>query len=85
MGKHEMTIEYPESVLVALNLSAEDFEREARLAMAAKLFELKRVSSGVAARLAGVGRAEFLLTLHRFGVAAIDLDERELMDELRNA
>ena len=85
MGQHHLTIEYPESLLAALSLSREDFEREARLALAAKLFEMKRVSSGVAARLAGVDRAAFLLSLHRFGVAAIDLDDRELMDELRNA
>ena len=85
MAQHHLTIEYPESLLAALSLSREDFEREARLALAAKLFEMKRVSSGVAARLAGVDRATFLLSLHRFGVAAIDLDDRELMDELRNA
>lgn len=85
MKQHHLTIEYPEGLLVALNLSQEDFEREARLALAAKLFEMKRVSSGTAARLAGVDRATFLLNLCRFGVAAIDLDDRELMDELRNA
>lgn len=85
MKKHHLTIEHPESLVAALILSQEDFEREARMARAAKLFELKRVSSGVAARLAGVDRATFLLSLHQFGVAAIDLDDRELMDELRNA
>lgn len=85
MKQHHLTIEYPDSLLAALNLSQEEFEREARLALAAKLFELKRVSSGVAARLAGIDRATFLLSLHRFGVAAIDLDDRELMDELRSA
>lgn len=43
MKKHHLTIEHPESLLAALNLSQEDFEWEARMARAAKLFELKRV------------------------------------------
>ena len=85
MAQHHLTIEYPESLLAALSLSREDFEREARLALAAKLFEMKRISSGIAARLAGVDRATFLWSLHRFGVPAIHLDDRELMDEVRNA
>ena len=82
MAQHHLTIEYPDSLLAALSLSREDFEREARLALAAKLFELERISSGIAARLAGVDRATFLLSLHRFGLAAINLDARELTDEI---
>ncbi|MDQ3397784.1 MAG: UPF0175 family protein, partial [Deinococcota bacterium] len=54
-------IEYPESLTAALNLSSEAFAREARLALAIKLFEVGRVSSGQAARLAEVSRVQFLL------------------------
>jgi predicted HTH domain antitoxin len=61
------------------------FEREARMAMAVKLFEMRRLSSGLAAKLAGVDRMTFLLGLHQFGVAMIDLEEDELTADLINA
>ncbi len=55
------------------------------MAMAIKLFEMKRLSSGTVARLAGMERVPFLLDLHRYGVAMIDLDEAERQSDLDNA
>lgn len=77
-----LIIEIPEDVLIATGQSREDFVREATFLLAAKLFERGRLSSGKAARLCGMDRVTFLLSLHRAGVAAIDLDEREMHDEL---
>lgn len=82
---HQLTIEYSDDLLVALGASAEQFEQEARFALAAKLFELGRLSSGAAARLTRMDRATFLISLHRVGVAMLDLDEREMADEKRYA
>jgi hypothetical protein len=42
-------IEYPSTLLDALHQTPAEFEREARLAKAVKLFEMKRLSSGEAA------------------------------------
>lgn len=47
--------------------------------------EIKRLSSGMAAALAGMSRTVFLLTLHRYGVAMLDLDDPELQSDLANA
>lgn len=80
-----LRLDYPESLPDALNETPAEFEAEARMAMAVKLFELKRISSGVAAQLAGVDRVSFLLSLHRYGVAALDLDENELESDVENA
>jgi len=55
------------------------------MAMAVKLYEMKRISSDTAAALVGVERVEFLLDLHRYGVAAIDLTAEELQADLCNA
>jgi hypothetical protein len=82
-----LSIEYPESFLAMSNLSPEFFEDEAKMAMAAKLYELGRLTSGQAALLVGVPRVTFLLNCARFGVASVDWDQSELEAEreaLRN-
>jgi predicted HTH domain antitoxin len=80
-----MQIEYPATLPDALQESPDDFEREARLAMAAKLFERKRVPSGTAAAMAGLPRAVFLLRLRDFGVPMIDLPAEEIAEDAANA
>lgn len=56
--------------------SRAQFKEEAKWAMAAKLFEMKRISLGTAAALVGTDRVSFLLNfLHRYNVVVIDLTE----------
>lgn len=86
MAKTEqLKIDYPETLPDALQVTREQFEQEAKWAMAVKLFEIKRLSSGMAAQLVGTERVSFLLNLHRYGVATIDLTEEELLSDLDNA
>ena len=74
-------VEYPDAIPASLNQSRQEFEIEARHAMAAKLYELGRLTSGQAANLAGVNRADFLLSCERMGVAAVEWDENEIEAE----
>jgi len=69
----------------ALQKTKAEFEAEAKMAMAVKLFEMKRLSSGMAAELAGVSRVTFLLSLHRYGTPMITLSEEELQSDLEHA
>jgi predicted HTH domain antitoxin len=57
---HTLSLEYPENLPDALHMSRAEFEQEARLAMAAKLFETGKLTSGQAARLVGMARVAFL-------------------------
>lgn len=56
-----------------------------RFALASKLFEQGRLSSGQAAALVPLDRYTFLRSLHQVGVAAVDWDEDEFADEIANA
>ncbi|MEA5568254.1 UPF0175 family protein [Anabaena sp. UHCC 0399] len=81
----QLKIDYPATLPDALQKTREQFEQEAKWAMAVKLFEMKRLSSGMAAELVGTDRVSFLLNLHHYGVSMIDLTEDELLTDLENA
>ena len=48
-----VTIPIPDDLLQVLKMSDEEFGRKARMLLAAKLYELGKVSAGSAAQLAG--------------------------------
>lgn len=73
-----LTIEYPPETLWALQQSQAEFEAEARLLLAVKLFETGKLSTGLAARLANMPRTAFLFLLGRYGLSPFG----EAADEL---
>ena len=80
-----VTITLPDEILHALKVDQESMASELRLAAAAKLFELGRLSSGAAAQLAGVPRVIFLTKLADYGVNTFSLTEEQLQEETRLA
>ena len=85
MATNVLTIPYPEELLLSLKESPAEFEAEARLLLAVKLYELGRVSTGTAARLAGMSRVAFMFALSRFGLSPISLEPGELAEDMANA
>ena len=81
----DIAITLPESILIPTGQSREGFVQEAKFLLSSKLYELGRLSSGRAATVCDLDRVTFVLSLHRVGVAAIDLDDREIDDELDSA
>ena len=78
-----MQIEYPEAWTAAAGCSAERCEGEARMALAMKLFEMGRLTSGQAAQLAGVSRAVFLLSCPQWNVPTVAWDAAEVSAEFQ--
>ncbi len=80
-----LTIEYADSLPDTLHLTSGEFEREAKMAMAVKLFDVGRLTSGQAAELAGVPRVHFIYELGRWGVSALQTAEDEIDQDVRVA
>ena len=74
-----------EELLNVLVETTKDMPQDAKMALAAKLFEYDVLSSGKAARFAGTDRISFLRNLHNLGVAVLALDEEEMENEIRHA
>lgn len=82
---YNLTIPYTDDLLLSLKESPAEFEAEARLLLAVKLYELGRISTGRAAELAGMSRVEFFFALGRFGLSPIGVEPDELERDLANA
>ncbi len=78
-----MTIDVPENLLSALRKGPAQFAEEMRLAAAVKWYEMKRVSQGQAAEIAGLSRTAFVDALGRFGVSPFQYTAEEIEREAR--
>lgn len=70
-----LTIEYPDEILVSLKETQDDFSEELKIAAAVKLYEMGKLSSGKAARLAGMDKISFLKILGKYQVSISTLEE----------
>ena len=80
-----ISIQCPDSVLISLKESPEEFAKEATKVLAVKLYEMGKLSSGRAAEFAGMSRISFLQILAEFGTPIFDLTKEELGRDLNNA
>ncbi len=78
---HTLTIEYPSELLGALQQEPQEFEADARLLLALKLYEIGRLSTGLAARLAGMPRSAFIFLLGRHGLSPFGQSADELKED----
>ncbi len=81
MNGNILRIPYSNDMLLSLKESKDEFEEEARYLLALKFYELGKISSGKAAKLAGMGRVEFLLRLGRYKVTPFQMDMDEILGE----
>lgn len=81
----QVVIDYPEGLPGLLKLSEAQFVVEVRFLVAAKLYEMGKLSSGKAAEMARMGRVEFLHKLGSYGFYAINLHDEQIEAELKAA
>jgi predicted HTH domain antitoxin len=74
----QLNISLPQDLAWLLKMEDAEFEREFKLLALVKLYELGKISSGVAARTLDMSRVEFLHTLGHYKVSIFndsDLDQ----------
>lgn len=82
----KIAVEYPASLATTLRLSGKDFEKEIKTSSLVKLYELGKVSSGVAAKVLGLSRVDFLDLLAKYNVSVFGAANfNDLDEEIANA
>ncbi len=79
------SIEYPPEILWALQQAPEEFAAEARLLLALKLYEMGKLTTGLAARLAGIPRLRFIFLMSEYGLSPFGENPEELEQDLADA
>lgn len=82
---NRLSFEYPSEILWALQKEPDEFEREARLMLALKLYEGGKLSTGLAARIAGISRISFMFLLSEYGLSPFGESPDELKEDFDNA
>ena len=70
-----LTIEYPDELLVSLKETREGLTEELKTAAAVRLYEIGKLSSGKAAKLAGIDKVSFLKVLGKYKVSISTKEE----------
>jgi predicted HTH domain antitoxin len=74
-----------EGALSSVRQDPESFTRELRVAAAVKWYELRRISQGRAAEIAGLSRAGFIEALGRYGVSPFQQTADEIIQDAEEA
>lgn len=77
-----ITVELPEQVEQALNRTPGEMARDVKLYAALMLYQLGKLSSGMAAQMAGLSRVEFLYLCGEYGISVFQYTPEELDAEL---
>jgi len=77
-----LTVPYPDSLPASLGMSRSEFEQEARLLLAARLFAERKISSGLAAEMAGISRVEFLTKTASMNLSAAMPSADEIAEDV---
>ena len=85
--ERKTAIQLPEDIVAMLTLQtvSNELEKENRLALALKGYETGELSTGLAARLAGVPYSEFLLLMSRHELSPFGETAEELASDVANA
>jgi predicted HTH domain antitoxin len=80
----QVNVAFPESLVDSLKMRIDEFQQQIRVLSLVKLYELGKISSGMAASIIGITRNEFLDLLGVYHVSYL-ADENDLEVDFANA
>ena len=81
-----VSIEYPDELRVSLKYKRAEFADEIKKISLIKLYELGKISSGMAAKVLDISRVDFIELLGKYKVSIFPYeDKEELREDLKNA
>ncbi len=83
MKTEELKIKYPTGFEHAVHMTKEEMEQHIRLMAALKMFELGKISSGKAAELAGMSKADFLEACGLYRISVFNYPDEEIGEEIK--
>ena len=81
----QIAISYPETLAFSLKMRKQEFEREIKIISLVKLYELGKISSGMAAKILGISRPDFLTILSLYNTSYFSISEKDLESDFNNA
>jgi predicted HTH domain antitoxin len=80
-----ININFPSDLAVSLKMDEKEFTEEIKKAAMLKLYEQGKVSSGVAAKVLGISRLDFLDLLSKHNISFLESDEEKIKEDSNNA
>lgn len=80
-----VAIDYSDELLQTLDMSPEQFQEEARMLLAVRLYEMGSLSTGAAAEFVGTPKTTFLTRMSEYGIEAFNYPAEELEQDVANA
>ena len=81
----QIAISYPETLAFSLKMRKQEFEREMKIISLVKLYELGKISSGIAAKILNISRLDFLSILSLYNTSCFSSSEKDLESDFNNA
>ena len=81
----QIVISYPEILAFSLKMREQEFEREMKIISLVKLYELGKISSGMAAKILNIPRIDFLSILSLYNTSCFSTCEKDLESDFDNA
>jgi len=70
--EHAIYVDFPDNIAISLKMDKKEFSEEVKTLAIIKLYELGKISSGVASKSLSMSRIDFLELLSKYNVSFFD-------------